>query len=174
MSVFTQTQEKPSRTRKEWSPSAVMDIQINHLCRTLYFLVIRVGDPVFAQALREDPSVRLSLLITTSVRGLCRTRAKVHLIVLSDMWLLHMTCYSCKLCSSWNWTLIARLGSSFLIAFTSMVWRIRRNPSRRKLTVRTGRQHHRVNQYRSRWLRAQTCPALTFSMNSRGSTLSRL
>jgi len=35
-----------------------MDIQINHLCRTLHFLVIGVGDPVFAQAIRDDPSVR--------------------------------------------------------------------------------------------------------------------
>lgn len=66
MSVFTQTQEEPVKTRKEWSPSAVMDIQINHLCRTLHFLVIRVGDPVFAQAIRNDPSVRLPLPITTS------------------------------------------------------------------------------------------------------------
>ena len=59
MSVFTQTQEQPATTRKEWSPSAVMDIQIYHLCRTLHFLVVRVGDPVFAHAIRDDSSVRL-------------------------------------------------------------------------------------------------------------------
>lgn len=58
MSVFTQTQENPAAVRKEWSPSAVMDIQINHLCRTLHFLVIKVGDPVIARAVGADPSVR--------------------------------------------------------------------------------------------------------------------
>lgn len=58
MSVFTQTQENAAEVRKEWSPSAVMDIQINHLCRTLYFLVIKVGDPVIAKAIGGDPSVR--------------------------------------------------------------------------------------------------------------------
>lgn len=58
ISVFSQTQQTPSDTRTEWAPSAVMDLQIYHLCRTLHFLIVRVGEPVFAHAIRDDSSVR--------------------------------------------------------------------------------------------------------------------
>ena len=58
MSVFTSTQEMASGTRTEWAPSAVMDLQIYHLCRTLHFLICRVGEPVFAHGIRDDTSLQ--------------------------------------------------------------------------------------------------------------------
>lgn len=61
MSLFTQTQQEPTKKQMEWFPSAVMDMQIYSLCRTLHFLVVKVGDPVFAHAIRDDSSVSFRL-----------------------------------------------------------------------------------------------------------------